>query len=161
MKPDKMLTTYEIKPDIGLGKIKFGTKMKDFMADFGNPDEVDEIDEMDDIDEDGEMHTTLLHYWEKGFSVFFVGLTAQILAGIETDHPETNLFGKKIMGMHRDDLEKLMKSKGHSYYETENNNNDVRLSYDISMMDFFFRDDKLVYMNFGVLVNDDGRIEAV
>ena len=153
-----MLTTYEIKPDIGLGEIKFGTKMKDFMAGFGKPDEVDEID---DIDEDGEMHTTLLHYWDKGFSVFFVGLSAQILAGIETDHPETNLFGKKIMGMQRNDLEKLMKSKGYSYYETEHDNNDVRLSYDVSMMDFFFRDDKLVYMNFGVLVNDDGRIETV
>lgn len=156
-----MLSTYEIKPDVGLGKIKFGTQMNKFITVFGKPDEIDEIDEMDDVDEDGDMHTTLLHYWDKGFSMFFVGLTAQILAGIETDHPEVNLFGKKIMGMHRDDLEKLMKSKGYSYYETENNNNDVRLSYDVSMMDFFFRDDKLVYMNFGVLVNDNGRIEPV
>jgi len=156
-----MLSTYEIKPNVGLGKIKFGTQMNKFITVFGKPDEIDEIDEMDDVDEDGDMHTTLLHYWDKGFSMFFVGLSAQILAGIETDHPEVNLFGKKIMGMHRNDLEKLMKSKGYSNYETENNNNDVRLSYDVSMMDFFFRDDKLVYMNFGVLVNDNGRIEPV
>lgn len=156
-----MLTNYEIKPNVGFGEIKFGTQIKEFISEYGKPDEIDDIDEMDDVDEDGEMHTTLLHYWENGFSVFFVGLTAQILAGIETDHPETRLFDEKIMGMHRDDLEKLMESKGYSYYETEHDNNNVRLSYDVSMMDFFFHDDKLTHMNFGVLVGDDGQIETV
>ncbi len=150
-----MLTSYDIKPDVGFGDIKFGTPMEEFVAKFGQPDEIDEFDE------DEEMHTSLLHYWDKGFSVFFVGLTSQILAGIETDHPETRLFGEKIMGITRPQLEKLMESKGHSYYETDQENNDVRLSYDVSMMDFFFRDNKLIYMNFGVLVNDDGTIEPV
>jgi len=150
-----MLTSYDIKPDIGFGDIKFGTPMEDFVARFGKPDEIDELDE------DEEMQTTLLHYWDKGFSVFFVGLTSQILAGIETDHPETSLFGNKIMGVSRAKLEKLMESKGYSYYESEQENNEIRLSYDVSMMDFFFRDNKLIYINFGVLVNDNGEIETV
>lgn len=150
-----MLTSYEIKPDVGLGEIKFGTPMEEFIARFGEPDEIDEFDD------DEEMHTTLLHYWDKGFSVFFVGLTTQVLAGIETDHPETTLFGQKIMEMKRADLEKLMESRGYSYYESEQENDDVRLSYDVSMMDFFFRDNQLIYMNFGVLVNEKGEIEAV
>ncbi|NOX85707.1 MAG: hypothetical protein GXO86_07055 [Chlorobi bacterium] len=150
-----MLTSYDIKPDAGLGDIKFGMPMEEFIAKYGKPDEIDEFDE------DEEMQTTLLHYWEKGFSVFFVGLTSQILAGIETDHPETSLFGIKIMGLSRPELEKLMESKGYSYYESEQENNDIRLSYDVSMMDFFFRDNKLIYMNFGVLVNENGEIETV
>jgi len=152
-----MLTSFEIIPNEGLGEIKFGMLMKDFISKFGRPDDIDEIDD----DEDEELKTTLLHYWNKGISVFFVGMTTQLLAGIETDHPDTTLFGKKIMGMTRQEIEDLMSSKGHSYYETEREHSVVRLSYDIGMMDFFFQDNKLIYMNLGVLVNENGEIETV
>ena len=150
-----MLSNYEIKPNEGLGELKFGTEMKQFIDSFGEPEEIESFDD------DEELNTTVLHYWGQGFSIFFVGLVNQILAGIETDHPETTLYGKKIMNLPEEEVVELMKNNGHTQYEVEIEDKDRRLSYDYSMIDFFFRDGKLVYMNFGVLVDEEGNIEHV
>jgi hypothetical protein len=55
----------------------------------------------------------------------------------------------------------LMKKHGYTAFETEAEDKDKRLSYEVSMMDFFFREGKLVYMNFGVFVDDNGKIEVI
>ena len=149
------LSDFEIKPNVGLGELTFGTEMKPFIKQVGEPEEIE------NIDEDEEMNTTVLHYWKTGCSVFFVGLSDQVLAGIETDHPDVNLFGEKIMGRSEDEIVALMKNNGHNDYEIEKEESDKRLSFDISMMDFFFREGKLIYMNFGVFVDDKGQIEKV
>ncbi len=146
---------FEISPNVGLGSIKFGTKMEPFIKQFGEPDE------LENIDEDEEMNTTVLHYWENGLSVFFVGLEDHLLAGIETDNPKSILFGEKIMEKPESEIVGLMKKNGYEAFETEAEDNDKRLSFDVSMMDFFFRDGKLIYMNFGVFVDDEGNIEIV
>lgn len=151
-----MLSNYEIKPNNGLGELEFGMKMDKFIDTYGEPEEIDSFDD------DEELNTTVLHYWTKGISIFFVGLYTQILAGIETDHPDTSLFGKKIMSLTEEEIVALMKSNGESHFEVEvEKDKDKMLSYDLSMMDFFFREDKLVYMNFGVLVDEQGKIETV
>jgi len=150
-----MLKNYKINPSLGLGELEFGIPMDQFIAQFGEPEE------LDTFDDDEQMNTTLLHYWKAGFSVFFVGLTNQVLAGIETDHPETSLFGSKIMNLTEAELIALLKKNGHETFEREVEENDIRLSYDFSMMDFFFREEKLVYLNFGVVVDEDGNIESV
>ncbi len=151
-----MLSNYEIKPNNGLGELEFGMKMDKFIDTYGEPEEIDSFDD------DEELNTTVLHYWTKGISIFFVGLYTQILAGIETDHPDTSLFGKKIMSLTEVEIVALMKSNGESHFEVEvEKDKDKMLSYDLSMMDFFFREDKLVYMNFGVLVDEQGKIETV
>ena len=150
-----MLKKHDINPNIGLGELTFGIAIDEFIEQFG------QAEDMDTIEEDEQMNTTLLHYWKGGFSVFFVGLANQILAGIETDHPDTTLFGSKIMGLTEAELIALLKNNGHSTFEREVEENDIRLSYDFSMMDFFFREGKLVYMNFGVFVDEDGEIEKV
>jgi hypothetical protein len=150
-----MLKNYEIVPNLGMGEIKFGLETEPFINQFGEPED------LESIDEDEEFNTTVLHYWKNGFSVFFVGLSQQVLAGIETDHPKTTLFGKKIMGMTESEVIELMKNHGHTDYESEFEDADKRLSFDISMIDFFFRNGKLIYMNFGVLVDEKGDIETV
>ncbi|RLD45608.1 MAG: hypothetical protein DRI89_00500 [Bacteroidetes bacterium] len=150
-----MLKKHDINPNIGLGELTFGIAIDEFIEQFG------QAEDMDTIEEDEQMNTTLLHYWKGGFSVFFVGLANQILAGIETDHPDTTLFGSKIMGLTEAELIALLKNNGHSTFEREVEENDIRLSYDFSMMDFFFREGKLIYMNFGVFVDEDGDIERV
>jgi len=149
------LTDLELKPNIGLGPLLFGTEMKPFIKLLGEPEEIE------NIDEDDEMNTTVLHYWKDGLSVFFVGLTTQILAGIETDNTEVVLFGEKIMGRSESEIIGLMKKNGHDVLEKEIEDDDKRISFDASMMDFFFRDGKLIYMNFGVFVDDDGKIVEV
>ncbi len=156
-----MFTNYKIIPNTGFGEVEFGMEMDKFVEKYGEPEEVDTIDD------DEELDTMILHYWEKGFSLFFVGLTNPILAGIEFDYKDTELYGTMIMGKSKEDIIALMEANGHSDYDEGSeetmgeNDNDLRVSYDESMMDFFFRENQLVYMNFGVLVGDDGKIEKV
>lgn len=151
-----MLASFEIKPNKGLGELLFGTDIESFVNKYGEPEEVQNID-----DDDGDLSTTILHYWKDGFSAFFVGISAPILAGIEIDHPDTTLFGKKVLGMTENELIGFMKENGYTNFETEQEETDKRLSFDVGMMDFFFRDNILIYMNFGVLVDEDGNIEEV
>ncbi len=156
-----MLEKFEIKPNVGYGDITFGLGIDEFVDKFGEPEEVD------NFDEDEELHTTVLHFWKAGFSAFFVGLTSQILAGIEVDHPETTLFGEVIIGKPQDFVIELLKKNGMTAYETEEEDDptgedaELRLSYEESMMDFFFRDGHLVYMNFGIFIDEEGNMQAV
>ena len=89
------------------------------------------------------------------------------MAGVELDHPDTELFGEKIMGKTEPEIVNLMEKNGNTDSEEDVEDNvgeshsDRRLSYDESMMDFFFRDNQLVYMNFGVFVDNEGNIEKV
>jgi hypothetical protein len=150
-----MLTNFEIIPNKGLGDLLFGTDIESFVNKYGEPEEVQ------NIDDDEELNTTILHYWKDGFSAFFVGLSTPILAGIEIDHHDAVLFNKKILGMSEKELIGFMKENGFTNYESEQEETDKRFSYDVGMMDFYFREGKLIYMNFGVLIDEDGNIEPV
>ena len=150
-----MLSRFEIFPNKGLGDLAFGTDMVSFVDKYGEPEEVQ------NFDDDEELRTTVLHYWKEGISVFFVGLSGPILAGVEIDHQYASLFDKKILGISEKELISFMKQHGYENFETDFEDADKRLSYDVGMMDFFFRDDKLIYMNFGVLVDEEGNIETV
>ena len=150
-----MLSNLEIKPNIGFGGTLFGSAMAPLIKQLGKPEEIE------NFDDDEEFNTTLLHYWKIGFSVFFVGLSCQILAGFEIDNPDALLFGRKILGKPEDEIISLMKENGHTVYEADTELGDKRLSFDFGMMDFFFRDGVLIYMNFGVMVDEKGNIETV
>lgn len=157
-----MLSNYKIYPNEGLDKIKFGLDLDSFVEKYGEPEDIDSILE------DEEFSTTVLHYWKDGVSIFFVGTANPVLAGVETDHPETELYGEKIMEKTKEDIIALMERNGHAVFEVEDeeyseddNQKDLRVSYENSMMDFFFRDNHLVYMNFGVMVDGNGNIEKV
>ena len=155
-----MLLNNEIVPNVGFDNVKFGIAMDVFVDKFGEPEEVESIGEDEDY------ATTVLHYWEKSLSIFFVGVSNPVLAGIETDHPDSTLYGEKIMDKSKEDIIALMKKNGLSSYdegddEYASENEIVRISYDKSMMDFFFQDNQLIFMNFGVMVDDNGNIEKV
>ena len=148
-----MLKSLEIKPKIGFGEIEFGEYLDNIVSLLG------EAEEIDSIEEDEEMNMLILHYWELGFSVIFEGAAKQIVSGFETDHPDATMFEKKVIGMSEQAIVKLMQENGLGEYETEMEEVDKRISFDDEMLDFFFRDDKLVYVNWGVYVNEEGEIE--
>ncbi len=150
-----MLSSFEIKPNKGFGEIEFGMDTDKLTALVGEPEEVMSFDDEE------EMSIVVLHYWEQGFTVFMDGVTRQVVAGIELDNPESTLFGEKIIGKSEEEIIAFMKANGHENYEIEMEENDKRFSYDESMMDFFFVDGRLEYMNFGVLVDEEGNIETV
>lgn len=155
-----MLSNSKILPNIGYGDIKFGVPMGVFVDKYGEPEEIDSVGE------DEEFATTVLHYWENNLSIFFVGISNPVLAGIETDHPDSTLYGEKIIGKSKEYITSLMKTNGYTSYnegddEFASENEIIRVSYDESMMDFYFQENQLIFMNFGVMVDDNGNVEKV
>ncbi|PLX11605.1 MAG: hypothetical protein C0598_07850 [Marinilabiliales bacterium] len=150
-----MLSENTIKPNEGYGKIKFGMDMDELAKLVGEPEEIVSFDD------DEELNIVVLHYWEQGFSVFMDGNTSQVVAGIETDNPDAELYGTKIIGMPEDKVVEFMKKHGHNNFDIDMEDADKRYSFDEGMMDFFFVEGKLEYMNFGVLVDEEGNVETV
>jgi len=150
-----MLSNFEIKPNIGYGNIKFGMDMDKLAEIIGEPEEIISFDDEEDLS------IVILHYWDMGFTVFMDGITRQVVAGIELDNPRSSLYGDQVIGENEDTIISLMKNNGHENYEIEMEEDDKRYSFDEGMMDFFFVNGKLEYMNFGVLVDEEGNFETV
>ena len=147
-----MESTFKIEPKKGFGAVKFGTDMEEVIRNFGEPEEID------NFENDADLNAVLLHYWQKGFSVFFLGDTRQVVAGIETDLPEAELYGQKVIGLTEDEVVQLMKNHGYEEYDYEIEEEEVRLSFEEEMVDFYLKDNKVVFVNWDVLVDEEGNV---
>lgn len=148
--------TLEINPKIGLGELKFGETSEKIISYLG------EAEEIEDIEDDDEFNTVILNYSNQGILAFFEGVEKSVLSCIETENENVSLFGKKIFEMNEAAIIELMKGNGYNEIETSvDEDGEKRLSFDDAMMDFFFIDDELFAVNWGVLVNDQGEIEEI
>lgn len=147
-----MISSYEIKPQEGLGELNFGMDMEKVVSAMGEPEEVD------NFESEEEMNAVLLHYWEKGVSIFFEGNTRQVVAGIETDYPGATLFGKKVIGMSEQEAIDLMGHNGCPDFDKEMEDGETRLSFEELMIDFYLRDGKVAIVNWDVIVDIDGNV---
>lgn len=146
--------TPEIKPKKGFGEIKFGETTDHINAILG------EAEEVEIIEDDDEFNTTILNYWEDGISAFFEGIDNSVLSCLETDIPDSTLFGKRVFDMDEEQIVTLMEEHGYEVAEIEDDESgERRISYDDALMDFFFYEDELIAVNWGVLVNEAGEIE--
>ena len=148
-----MINSLEIKPKEGFGDIKFGEILDNVVMLLGEPQE------LDSLEEDEELSMLILHYWDLGFSIIFEGVSKQVAAGFETDHPDATMFGEKIIGASEKHVVNMMKEKGFSEFETDMEDGDKRLTYDELLLDFYFRDGKVIYVNWGALINEEGEVE--
>ena len=104
----------------------------------------------------------MLFYYEAGITIFFEGREKSVVACIETENPDSTMFGKTIFNMTEADIISLMTSKGFEVAEIETETTgERRVSYDDAMIDFFFLDGDLVFVNWGVLVDEKGEIEEI
>lgn len=149
----KVLTI--IDPLKGYGSLKFGQTIQEVVALLGDAEEIDEIDE-DDM-----MNTVILHYWELGISVFFEGIEKSVVSCIETDNMDAELFGVKVFDIGKEDAIELMKANGFTDYELELEEGENRLSFEEGLIDFFYADDELIAVSWGVLINENGEIEQI
>ena len=93
---------------------------------------------------------------------FFEGVEKSVLSCMETENENVTLFGKMIFKMNESAITELMKENGYNEIETGvDEDGEKRLSFDDAMADFFFIDDELVAVNWGVLVNNQGEIEEI
>lgn len=140
----------------GLENLKFGESPEKVENALGKPDEVEDIG--DEGDED--LSTILWNYDNYGLTVFFEGKNNHVLSCFETDNEETTLFGKKIFPMSEAEIIALMKENGLTQIDSDEEEwGEKRVSFDEALIDFYFQNEKLVTVNWGVFVNEDGEIE--
>lgn len=147
-----MKHTYDIRLLDGFGPLKFGQSIEQTINLFGDAEEIDHLDT------DDQMITVVLHYWDRQASVFFEGVTKTVLSCVETDNPETTLFGHQIFDMTPNEVIALMKENGYSEPEIEEEEGETRITYEEVLIDFFFDGEYLLAANWGVLVNEAGEI---
>jgi hypothetical protein len=148
--------TLEIIPKIGLGEVLFGDTSEKVITYLGQPEDVDNIEDVDGF------NTVVLFYYEQGITIFFEGREKSVVACIETENPETVMYGKTVFNMTEEDIVALMDEKGYEVAEIEmETTGERRVSYDDAMIDFFFLDGDLVFVNWGVLVNEKGEVEEM
>ncbi len=140
----------------GLDDLKFGDMPDNVEKLLGKPDEIENLG--DEADED--LDTILWNYDKEGLSVFFEGKNNHVLSCFETDNRDVTLFGKKVFEMSEEEIIKLMNQEDLTQIDSEVEEwGEKRVSFDEGLIDFYFQDNKLVTVNWGVFVNENGEIE--
>lgn len=148
--------TLDIVPKNGLGQIHFGDTSEKVISFLGEAEDMENIEDVDGF------NTVVLYYWELGITVFFEGKLKSVVSCIETENPDSIMYGKRIFEMTEKDIIELMKEKGFEVEEFEmETTGERRVSFDDAMIDFFFENGDLVAVNWGVLVNERGEIEEL
>ncbi|MDR2084975.1 MAG: hypothetical protein LBP67_08285 [Bacteroidales bacterium] len=146
---------YTLIPKVGIGKIKFGTTLEEIIKILG------EADEMEEFNDEDFFNTTLLTYSDLEIDLFFEGQDNLVFSAIGVDNNEATLFDKKIFEMSEDELIKLMKKNGFNEVDIniDEEYDEKCVSFEDASFDFYFDNEgKLISVNFGVLVSEDGEI---
>jgi hypothetical protein len=134
----------EIKPLIGLYDLSFGASMTEAEKVFGKAEETEFLDDIE------EFRSTVWHYWENGFSLFFDENRDQLFCCVEIDNKEVTLWGREIFSLNEKQIIDLFKDKGIVSFETEQHEwGEKRLSFDEANIDFYFEKNKLSSINYG------------
>jgi hypothetical protein len=110
---------YKIFLGEGLDKIKFGMSRDDVKKILGEPDEIDEFDY-----EDSDDKSVAWHYDELELSVGFDQEAEWQLVSIAVSNPETELAGKKLIGLVFDEAVKEIEKLNLGDLEVEDVEND-------------------------------------
>lgn len=128
----------------GLGELKFGDGMKRAVTLYGEPDETEEL-----FDELLNEKSTVCHYWERGFSLFFKDDKDKTFTCAEVDDKDAELYGKKLFTLSEKQIIDLFRENGFSLSETEQHAwGERRVSFDDAFADLYFENGKLISVNF-------------
>lgn len=140
---------FHINPCIGLSALKFGASTTDAEKLFGKALEVQVIDDTE------EFKTTVWHYWDNGFSLFFDEQNNQLFNCVEINNIVSRLWGQTIFDFKENHIIELFKSKGILHFETEQHDwGEKRLSFDKANIDFYFDKNKLISINYCTLTQN-------
>ncbi|MFY9308108.1 MAG: hypothetical protein WAQ28_03560 [Bacteroidia bacterium] len=138
-----MKSKLEIKPGVGLSSLLFGASMEEAEKKFGKPEDAQLIDDIE------EFQTTVWHYWESGFTLFFDEQNNKLFNCAEIDNEEAQLWGKKVFELKEKQIIDLFRENGITLYESEQHDwGEKRLSFDEANIDFYFEKNRLVSINF-------------
>ncbi|MFW5757663.1 MAG: hypothetical protein ACOCYO_03180 [Bacteroidota bacterium] len=144
-----MKTTQEIKPLIGFGDLKFGARQSEAENYMGEPEEIEDLP-----GEEGESDAEVWNYWEQGHTVFFEKDHDNRFTCVETDNDHTILFGQKVFDLNEKQIVELMNKKGFDDIDAEDEQwGERRVSFNDAVMDFYFENDKLITVSWGVMID--------
>ena len=144
-----MSNKLEIRPLVGFGELKFGADQSDVENYLGEPQEIEDLPgEADESDAE------VWNYWDQGHTVFFEKDMENKCTCFETDNDEAILFGKNIFDLNEKQIIELMETNGYREIDTEDEEwGERRISYSDAVMDFYFEDDQLISVSWGVMID--------
>jgi hypothetical protein len=146
-----MILSPEIKLLQGFCNVNFGESLANVQKIFGEPEEIQELE-----DPILNTSTTVYHYWDQGFSLFFDNTRNQAFCSVEIDNRETLLFNTLIFSLKEKELVDFMKLNGFGLSDVETHEwGEKRVSFDSAGLDCYFENNKMVSVNFGVIDAND------
>ncbi len=145
---------FTIQPLKGYGEIPFGMTLDETVKKLGMPDFYEELSDMEETGN----RSIFYEYEELETNIYFEGVTKSVVACFETENEEATLYGEKVFNLNKEAIIVLMEEHGFKELEEENEDEELRVSFEDGLIDFFFEDDMLTAVSWGVLVDEQGDI---
>ena len=145
---------FTIEPLKGYGEIPFGMTLDEAVKTLGMPDFYEELSDMEETGN----RSIFYEYDELETNIYFEGVTKSVVACFETENTEATLYGKPLFDLTKEEIIDLMKKQGFKELEEETEDEELRVSFEDAMVDFFFDEDELTAVSWGVLVDEQGDI---
>ncbi len=145
---------FTIEPLKGYGEIPFGMTLDEATKILGMPDFYEELSDMEETGN----RSIYYEYEELETNIYFEGVTKSVVACFETENMEATLYGEPIFDLSKEEIIDLMKKHGFKELEEEKEDEEQRVSFEDAMIDFFFDEDGLAAVSWGVLVDEQGDI---
>ena len=143
---------FTIEPLKGYGEIPFGMTLDEAVKTLGMPDFYEELSDMEETGN----RSIFYEYDELETNIYFEGVTKSVVACFETENMEATLYGKPVFDLTKEEIIDLMKEHGFKELEKETEDEELRVSFEDAMIDFFFDEDELTAVSWGVLVDEQG-----
>ena len=145
---------FTIEPLKGYGEIPFGMTLDEATKILGMPDFYEELSDMEETGN----RSIYYEYEELESNIYFEGVTKSVVACFETENMEATLYGEPVFNLTKVEIIDLMKEHGFKELEEEKEDDEQRVSFEDAMIDFFFDEDGLAAVSWGVLVDEQGDI---
>ena len=145
---------FTIVPLKGYGEIPFGMTLDEAVKELGMPEFYEELSDMEETGN----RSIYYEYESLETNIYFEGVTKSVVACFETENREATLYGKPVFDLTKKEIIDLMKEHGFKELEEENEDDELRVSFEDALIDFFFEDEMLTAVSWGVLVDDQGNI---
>jgi len=145
---------FTIEPLKGYGEIPFGMTLDEVVKKLNMPEFYEELGDMEETGN----RTIYYEYEELLTNIYFEGVTKSVVACFETENDEATLYGEKVFELDKETIIDLMQEHGFKELEEEMEDDELRVSFEDALIDFFFDDDVLMAVSWGVLVDEQGDI---
>ena len=145
---------FTIMPLKGYGEIPFGMSLDETVKLLGMPEFYEELSDMEETGN----RSIYYEYENLQTNIYFEGITKSVVACFETENQEATLYEKPVFDLTKEEIIDLMKKQGFKELEEETEDDELRVSFEDALIDFFFDEDGLTAISWGVLVDDQGDI---